>query len=443
MMDDTQLLRRYAVDLSESAFAELVQRHVNFVYSVALRLANGDAHLAQDATQRVFTDLARKALPLSQRAVLASWLFTSVRFEVSRLIRGEQRRRAHEREAHLMDTIQGESAAPTDWQRIRPVLDDALAELSAADREAVLLRFFEGLAFAGVGARLNVTENAARMRVERALDKLQGLLARRGLTSSTAALATVLASQGVMAAPAGLAAAVTSAALAGASAGGVAVAVASFMTMNKLAVGVAGAVIATGIAGYIAQAKTAAQLRSELELLRTENAEITPLQAENLRLTKVTAEVEAMKADDATLAQLDQEADALKVRLGVVTRRAAEAQARAAVYDVAKLDRPPRAVKQVRPEYPAELRTVGTEGNVVVDFVVDAGGKVRRAYAVSSTLRGFEDSAVAAVSQWDFEPGAKSGRSVNTRMRITIVYSLAKGGAVPGAPQPYSGERKP
>ena len=129
MMDDPQLLRSYAVERSEPAFAELVQRHVNLVYSTALRQANGDAHLAQDATQLVFTDLARKAASLSGRAVLSGWLFTSTRYAVARLIRGEQRRRTREQEAHHMDAIQGGAPAHVDWERLRPVLNDALAEL--------------------------------------------------------------------------------------------------------------------------------------------------------------------------------------------------------------------------------------------------------------------------------------------------------------------------
>ena len=193
MMEDPQLLRNYALGRSESAFAELVKRHLDFVYATALRTANGDSHLAEDATQQVFSDLARKAGALSQRPVLTGWLFTSARFAVSRLIRGEQRRRAREQAAQIMDVTQSESTVPVDWDRFRPVLDDALAELSEMDREAVLLRFFQGLGFAGIGARLEMSENAARMRVDRALDKLAGVLAKRGLTSSAVALGTFLA----------------------------------------------------------------------------------------------------------------------------------------------------------------------------------------------------------------------------------------------------------
>src|SRR5436189_6234372 len=94
--DDAELLRHYAEEGVEDAFAELVRRHVNLVYSAALRQVNGDAHLAADATQLVFTDLARKADSLVGHRVLAGWLFTSTRFAAAKLVRGERRRHARE-----------------------------------------------------------------------------------------------------------------------------------------------------------------------------------------------------------------------------------------------------------------------------------------------------------------------------------------------------------
>src|SRR4051812_26214927 len=156
MTDDAELLRRYAEEAADDAFAELVRRHVNLVYSAALRQVNGDAHLAADVTQLVFTDLARKAAFLVKHRVLAGWLFTSTRFAAAKLVRGERRRQAREQESQLMpEFYDDESAARLDWQRVRPVLDEALAELSETDREAILMRFFEGRDFASVGARLN------------------------------------------------------------------------------------------------------------------------------------------------------------------------------------------------------------------------------------------------------------------------------------------------
>ena len=136
------------------------------------------------------------------------------------------------------------SARPpgADWAQLRTVLDDAMHQLRERDREAVLLRFFEGRPFAEVGARQGVSENAARMRVERALETLHALLTRRGITSTTAALTLLLAEHAVVAAPAGLAAAVCGTAVAGAAtAGGGTFALWSLMTTPKLLAGLGGA----------------------------------------------------------------------------------------------------------------------------------------------------------------------------------------------------------
>jgi RNA polymerase sigma factor (sigma-70 family) len=213
MTDDAELLRQYAADHSEAAFAELVQRRLDLVYSVALRQVGGDAHLAQDVTQRVFADLARKAAQLAERAVLSGWLYRSAQFAASDVVRSERRRRAREQETDIMRETSSSVTDTVDWDRLRPLLDEAMGELNEEDRDAVALRFFEGRAFAEIGAALRLTEDAARKRVERALGKLHQLLSRRGVTSTTAALGVALTEQAGIAAPAGLAASVVTGAL--------------------------------------------------------------------------------------------------------------------------------------------------------------------------------------------------------------------------------------
>lgn len=229
---DTELLQRYATTGAEEAFAELVRRHIDFVYAAALRQARG-AHRAEDVTQSVFTDLARKAASLSQREDLLGWLHTSARFAAAKLIRTEVRREQREREALMNDEIARSAAPEVDWQEVRPVLDEALADLRPEDRRAVLLRYLKDLPLAEVGAALRLSEDAARKRVDRALDQLREALARRGVTSTTAALAAAISTEAAVAAPASLAAVVTSAALAPAAAGGATAAlVAAIHLMN-------------------------------------------------------------------------------------------------------------------------------------------------------------------------------------------------------------------
>ena len=142
MKDDAQLLRDYAATRSEAAFAEIVRRQVALVHSAALRQVNGDAHLAQDVTQLVFTDLARKAGEVARHRVLAGWLFTSTRFAAAKLVRGERRRQAREAEAYIMNEITRDETAKLDGERVRPVLDETLAELDNAE-EACLTRLVE------------------------------------------------------------------------------------------------------------------------------------------------------------------------------------------------------------------------------------------------------------------------------------------------------------
>ena len=258
MIEDAELLRRYAEDRSEAAFAELVHRRIGLVYSVALRQTR-DAHRAEDVAQSVFSALARKAGPLSQRPVLVGWLYRSAQFAAADVVRAEQSRARREQEAHIMQTTQERDGPDPAWEKVRPVLDQVMGELPEHDRDAILLRFFDGRPFADIGTRLQLSENAARMRVERALDKLHGLLARRGITSTTAALGTILAQQATAATPAGLAATVTGTAMASAVAAP-AVGLLQLMTTTQMATGAAGValmILAIGTATYEYQSRRA------------------------------------------------------------------------------------------------------------------------------------------------------------------------------------------
>jgi RNA polymerase sigma factor (sigma-70 family) len=451
MMDDATLLRRYAEDRSEGDFAELVRRHLNLVYSAALRQVNGDTHLAQDVTQLVFTDLARKAAQLAGHRVLAGWLHTSTRFAAAKLVRGEQRRRTREQETSLMQ--EPDPSASLDWERVRPVLDEALGEMDDRDREAILLRYLEGCDFAQVGAKLALTDNAARMRVDRAIDKLRILLARRGVTSTAAALSLVLGSQAVVAAPAGLAGTVTCTALAGAGTA----ATLTFMSLTKLQLGVAGAVVLAGGGLFLNESQASARLRAELAALPAVSsaAETDRLRAANRELARAAAEAETIRVEEVDWDRLRAEAGALQARQAENSRlaRVAAASRKATAGPIPRdnrirsqrageakslgeLDVPPKASRRPAPAYPANMRATNTPGSVVVEMIIDQTGKVVEVQVVKSTHPDFEMPSLQAVQQWQFTPGQAGGRAVNTRVTQLLEFNAT------GEPPPASALRQ-
>jgi RNA polymerase sigma factor (sigma-70 family) len=239
MIPDPELLERYATGRDEAAFAELVRRHVNHVYSTALRLVGGDAHLAEDAAQTVFADLARKASALRKCRALSGWLHTSTRFAAAKLVRSEQRRRQREQATLPMPPTSCEYDSA--WDQSRAFLDEAIGELDETDRDALLLRYFEEKPFAELGARFGLSENAARMRVERALDRLRSRLALRGITSTAAALGSALAQFVVGTAPATLQDQIVGRVMAGSAA---TASTSSMLTMAKLALVAVGVLVA-------------------------------------------------------------------------------------------------------------------------------------------------------------------------------------------------------
>jgi RNA polymerase sigma factor (sigma-70 family) len=295
MIEDAELLARYADERTEAAFSELVQRHLSLVYSAALRQVYGDVHLAKDVTQLVFTDLARKAAQLKDHTVLTGWLYTSTRFAAAQARRTVRRRQAREQEAHAMQELNSSPLSSTDWDQLQPVIDEMMHGLNDRDRNAVLLRFFEGKAFTQVGARLGLSEDAARKRVDRALDVLRAALAKRGITSTAAALGVLLMNQAVAATPLGLGAAVTTAAVSG---GGLAAAsgAVSFwatLTATKTFAVVASALVASGVWVALGQYETNAHLRAATSALRTSNATL----AASLAPAALPAQVSALETD--------------------------------------------------------------------------------------------------------------------------------------------------
>jgi len=311
MSNDTELLRRYVEERSESAFGELVREHLNPVYSAALRETGGDGALAEDVSQAVFTELARKSPRLLGHPCLAAWLYTSVRRFAANWRRAERHRRQREEEAQSMNESLSEDSPSEVWQQIRPELDDALHQLKETDRAALVLRFLEERTLSEVGARLGLDENAARMRVDRALDKLRGLLARRGITSTASGLAAALAAGVLIPAPAALAATITGAALAsGAVAGSTLLTLVDLMNITTVKAALLGVVIVAGLAAPAWQQTRLQRARAQNARLQAQATEVAALRAEVARLrgleTNQAGEVGRVRGVDADRAEVEQ-----------------------------------------------------------------------------------------------------------------------------------------
>lgn len=273
MTPDAELLQRYVASHEEDAFAELVRRHLGLVYASALRRTAGRATLAQEVTQSVFTDLARKAATLQHHPALLAWLYRCTRYAAVAAIRENARRQKLADEIAAMTPTFSDDEPSAEWERLRPLIDASLDQLKERDRTVLLLRFFEGLTFTEIGARMNLAENTARMRTDRALEKLRRHLQSRGLASSAAALGLALSQPAFASAPAGLASAVTSTALASATASAGA-GLAGILLMSKLTAPILTAVGAS-VFTFVLWTSFAPPIdASELTALREENARL-------------------------------------------------------------------------------------------------------------------------------------------------------------------------
>jgi RNA polymerase sigma factor (sigma-70 family) len=331
MKDDQTLLGEYASG-SEAAFQELVTRYANLVYSAAVRLVGGDAHLAEDVSQTVFIDLARMAKGLPQDRRLGGWLHRHTCFVAAKAVRGERRRQMREAQAAQMNPPQDHSEA--NLAEIAFVLDKAINRLSAVDRNAILLRFFEGLDFRSVGQALGMNEAAAQKRVARALDRLEVKLLRQGTACSAGVLGTVLGTNAVTAAPPGLAANLANTALAHASQNASAISLLKLMTITKSKVCVAAAlVLASGVTCLLLEHQASARSGDLDQSLRRQARQIAQLAEDNQSLSNLAAQAKGSAESELIELQglrregeiLHQQADAL-AKVQEKTRRAAPSE---------------------------------------------------------------------------------------------------------------------
>ncbi len=332
-MTDQQLLREYTERRSEVAFAELVRRHVDFVYSAALRMVR-DPHLAEDVSQGVFLALAQQARQLRERAVLSGWLHRTARNLAANTVRTEERRRAREQESAAMnDLLSAEPGA--DWEDIALQLDAVLGELEEGDRDALLLRYFERKSAREMAQTLGVSDEAAQKRVSRAVERLREGLAGRGVTIGATGLALAISANAIKAAPAGLAASISSAA----ALGGLTITTAATATLTKTIAMttfqkalVAATVVVLG-GGGIYEARQAANLRrqvtryeqqqvklaAQLQQLQRQRDEATnqlvSLQLEKAEMTNNTAELLRLRGMAGVARRATQDAEQLRAQL--------------------------------------------------------------------------------------------------------------------------------
>jgi RNA polymerase sigma factor (sigma-70 family) len=214
MTSDLDLLGQFAREKSQDAFTTLVNRHVNLVYSAALRQVRSP-QLAQEIAQSVFADLARNAGKLSGAGLQSArsvtpWLYAVTRRTAIDMIRKESRRQLREQIAVEMNDMNATSA---DWTQIEPLLEDAMAALDETDRSAVLLRYFENKSLREVGEALGTNEDAAQKRVSRAVERLREFFSKRNITMGASGLTILISANAVQSAPIGLAATISATAL--------------------------------------------------------------------------------------------------------------------------------------------------------------------------------------------------------------------------------------
>ena len=322
-MDDWQLLRDYATRNSEEAFRALVDRYAGLVYHAALRQA-GNPHTAEEVTQAVFIALAQKADRIPRGTVLSGWLFRATRFAFNNLAREQIRRQRREQEAVMMETILRPDDTASVWEQIVPHLNDALDRLPRKDREAILVRYFQDRSHRELARTLGVSEDAAKVRVSRALEKLRLIFARQGYAVPSAVLLATISAHGAQAVPAGLTASVASVAVAKGTAGTtstltLAKGVLKIMAWTKMKSAIVIAAVALAGAGTATvTVKMVSHHREESVWRRITRCDLTQLEsappAVSIRPTRFTREVSGAAASPGKMIGIYQPFESLLAR---------------------------------------------------------------------------------------------------------------------------------
>jgi RNA polymerase sigma factor (sigma-70 family) len=342
---DHDLLTRFRANRDEAAFRLLVERHIGMVYSVARRVTDNSA-LAEEVAQATFTKLADKSAGITRETALAGWLYQTSRRLALSAVRSDARRRQREQIAAAMNLNEPSPSVLAEY------LEPAMDQLAPDDRDALLLRFFEDRTLRDVGQELGLSEDAARMRVNRTIEKMRDVFAKLGITGTAAWLGTTLTTSATASVPAGLGATITTAVL-----GGTAIAAATTAlvtettatTMNlfnlKTAAAILGAAAVTGTTTYLVQEREADQLRADYQTLnethgklaaeQQEARELIQLRDEQIALLKRNVEdlprlrgdIDRLNRDLENAKQLALQVDQLKEQLEDLQRQLRESEA--------------------------------------------------------------------------------------------------------------------
>ena len=415
--DDRSLLRQYAERHSQEAFAALVSRHVNLVYSVALRQVRSP-QLAEDVAQSVFTDLARQAPRLAPNTILAAWLYQVARRTAIDVVRHESRRQLREQVAVEMNNMNAADLSrrnpmEADWTHVEPLLDEAMHALDDTDRAAVLLRYFENKSLREVGETLGTSEDAAQKRVSRAVEHLREYFTKRGVTVGAGGFAVVISTNAVQAAPAGLAATVSSAAvLAGTTVAATTTATitkAIAMTTLQKTLIIATITVTVGTGFY--EARQASTLRDQVQISQEQ---IQALQQQQTPLTEQIRELQRQR-DDATnlLAMLWQENEQLRQNTAELLKlRGEAARLRAIEQQLAQLKTTSTDINDPFIQFIQALTARAVELNQHLDQMPDKKIPELQLLGANDWLRAAED--------------AKFDTDADVRKALSKLRSLAK-----------------
>jgi RNA polymerase sigma factor (sigma-70 family) len=307
---DFEWLQQFARTGNQTAFRDLVRRHLDLVFATALR-KTGDAGGAEEIAQNVFGILARKAWTFAPDDSLPAWLYRTALLESKQWVRGEFRRRRRENAAAELGTTMKTTDEKPAFSALVPLLDEALLSLREKDRAALLLRFYEKQSLRDVGAALGVSEDTAQKRVTTALEKVSEFFQRRGFRTASVAAAGAALQQTSATASAATFALVANAALDAAppALAGMSAWLARLASLTRLQT----CVLCATVSAVPVAWQFHAQHDAREQLLKTEtqladaDKQLVALQEQSDRLRSGNRQLEAAAADRAAMASGDSE----------------------------------------------------------------------------------------------------------------------------------------